>query len=854
LRGRIWRPASRLVEADLRQGGRPRSGGGSSRPLRTRWRALLAVAVLLTASPQVSAQDPTATLPAPSPALTRATVPITAIPARLEETAVRLHEIEADLVPDPAIDVIASDLPQRNRAIQEVLQRTRESFAAGPDVLQLRFLAARLRSAGQRLTPWQGLLAARLKQVEGLLEELGRERSLWRATEGSLAPADLPAALRQRLAETIAAVEQAEARAQIDRERVLVLSDEVGRRDAELQEQIADIERGYTGARRRMFALDAPPLWRVLPGSGDSLGSEGAAVWAEVKARISTYVQDEGEAPFRQLVLFFVLLAITVTVARRWRARAPTELGPNARELLDRPVSVALLLAVLVTPWMQANAPPLVRELIGLVAILALGQVLSSDRDADVRRAVFAAVPIWFPERIAVFLPVDSPLSRLLLLVSSALGCGILLWLTSEPVVARLELTSRWRRLFLTVGRIGAFGFGLAVVANVVGAVSLARGVTSWVLSNAVIAVILYVAARLLRVVVETVLALPPLGRLTLVQRRRIWLGDRIGKLIAALFGLFWGWEALARAGADVAIRDWVRDVLTYPLEVGSLAITPGNVLAFALVLWAASLLSRFLSAALEEEVLPRMALPRGVPQAVSAGSRYVFLTLGVLLAISAAGVELGHLGLIVGALGVGVGFGLQNVVNNFVSGVILLFERPIQIGDTIEVGSLIGEVRRIGIRSSTVRTWEGAEVIVPNEKLVSAELVNWTLSDRHRRIEIEVGVSYGSDPARVVALLESAALASPATLREPRPLATLVNFGDSALVFRLRFWTSDLAEQFRSRGEVTLEVHRIFAESGIEIPFPQRVFHITADSPPGPDAPGPSTPKPPQPPGSRQS
>jgi small-conductance mechanosensitive channel len=168
----------------------------------------------------------------------------------------------------------------------------------------------------------------------------------------------------------------------------------------------------------------------------------------------------------------------------------------------------------------------------------------------------------------------------------------------------------------------------------------------------------------------------------------------------------------------------------------------------------------------------------------------------------------------------------LQNVVNNFVSGVILLFERPVQTGDTIEVGAVIGEVRRIGIRSSTIRTWEGAEVIVPNEKLVSAELVNWTLSDRHRRIELEVGVAYGTDPSRVVALLEGAALASAATLPEPPPHATLVAFGDSALQFRLRFWTSDLAEQFRARGEVAMGVHRALAEAGIEIPFPQRVVH----------------------------
>jgi small-conductance mechanosensitive channel len=170
----------------------------------------------------------------------------------------------------------------------------------------------------------------------------------------------------------------------------------------------------------------------------------------------------------------------------------------------------------------------------------------------------------------------------------------------------------------------------------------------------------------------------------------------------------FWFWQGLVRAGADAAVGGWIGESLAYPLTIGTLSIAPGNVVAFVVVLWVAIALSRLLGAILEEEVLPRMDLPRGVPRAISSGLRYVFLAVGALVAISAAGIDLGHLGLVIGALGVGIGFGFQNVVNNFVSGVILLFERHGQIGDTIEVGSLIGEVRRIGIRSSTVRRGKG--------------------------------------------------------------------------------------------------------------------------------------------------
>jgi small-conductance mechanosensitive channel len=485
-----------------------------------------------------------------------------------------------------------------------------------------------------------------------------------------------------------------------------------------------------------------------------------------------------------------------------------------------------LLLAVLATPWLQPNAPPLVRELVGLLAVLTIMRVLSREHDADLRRVIAVAIPVWLLERTAIFLPTDSALGRVMLLVSSGLGFVILLSMSRRESVARLAIGRGWRALFTVLSLIGALGFGVAVCANLVGAVSLARGMTSWLLTSSVIALILYVGLRLLRGLLEALLALPPLGDLAIVRRRPAWIEGRLAAFFAVAFFVFWVWQGLVRAGADAAVIGWLRGVLAYPLSIGTLSITPGDVVAFILVLWLTIVLSRVLGATLEEEVLPRMALPRGVPSAISSGSRYVFLGIGTLLAISAAGIELGRLGLVIGALGVGIGFGLQNVVNNFVSGVILLFERPVQTGDTIEVGAVIGEVRRIGIRSSTIRTWEGAEVIVPNEKLVSAELVNWTLSDRHRRIELEVGVAYGTDPSRVVALLEGAALASAATLPEPPPHATLVAFGDSALQFRLRFWTSDLAEQFRARGEVAMGVHRALAEAGIEIPFPQRVVH----------------------------
>jgi small-conductance mechanosensitive channel len=256
-------------------------------------------------------------------------------------------------------------------------------------------------------------------------------------------------------------------------------------------------------------------------------------------------------------------------------------------------------------------------------------------------------------------------------------------------------------------------------------------------------------------------------------------------------------------------------------------SLSLGEVLGFAGTLLAAALLSTALRALLERGVFPRLQLRRGIAQAISTTLHYAALLLGFILALGAAGVDLSRFTLLAGAFGVGLGFGLQNVVSNFVSGLILLYERPIQVGDSVEVAGVQGEVRRIGIRSSTLRTGEGAEVIVPNARLIENQVINWTLSDQERRIELRVGVAYGSEPRRVLEILLDVARAHPEVMVEPPPQALFLGFGESSLDFQLLAWTSNFAGSARIKSELGLGMHDALGSSGIEIPFPQRDLHL---------------------------
>ena len=268
-------------------------------------------------------------------------------------------------------------------------------------------------------------------------------------------------------------------------------------------------------------------------------------------------------------------------------------------------------------------------------------------------------------------------------------------------------------------------------------------------------------------------------------------------------------------------------DLLQYPIGFDRLHFTLGGALSVALILLVGYTLANAFTFLLNNVVLPKLSLERGVPYAISTIAYYIFILLVAGAALSATGVELNKFTVLTGALGVGLGFGLQNIVNNFVSGLILLFERPIHVGDTVEVGGLVGMVRRIGARSSTILTTQGAEVIMPNSNLISNLVINWTLSSQWRRVDVPVGIAYGTDPTRVIKLLVGVAESHPGVLLARPPMAFFLGFGESAMKFELRFWCGEQDAWFQLQSDVTVAVATALREAGIEIPFPQRDIRV---------------------------
>jgi small-conductance mechanosensitive channel len=220
----------------------------------------------------------------------------------------------------------------------------------------------------------------------------------------------------------------------------------------------------------------------------------------------------------------------------------------------------------------------------------------------------------------------------------------------------------------------------------------------------------------------------------------------------------------------------------------------------------------------LNEDIYPRAHLRRGLPYAISRTFHYAILVGGFLMAVAALGFDMTKFTILAGAFTVGVGFGLQNIFNNFVSGLILLFERPVQVGDIIQMDDATGVVDRIGIRASIVRTGSGSEIIVPNGKLISERVINWTLSNHRRSIEIPVAVSHGASPKLVIEVMNAAASAHPKVSRSPPPQTLLTRMGPEWLGFELRAWIEDIEDWIEVRSDISITVSEALANANIAL------------------------------------
>jgi small-conductance mechanosensitive channel len=280
-------------------------------------------------------------------------------------------------------------------------------------------------------------------------------------------------------------------------------------------------------------------------------------------------------------------------------------------------------------------------------------------------------------------------------------------------------------------------------------------------------------------------------------------------------------------------IFDNISTVLYYKLfEINQTPITIMSLVMFVIVVAVFYVFSRLLNRVILRRILKRFEIEKGTSYRMRRISHYLIMVTGIVVAFQFVGIDLGGLAVIFGLLSVGIGFGLQNITSNFISGIILLFEQPIKVGDRVTVGETEGNVTAINMRSTTIRTLNNISIIVPNSEFISSRVTNWSHGDPKIRLVVEVGVSYGSDLDIVIKALKEVADEHPEVLRTPPPDVLLSGFGDSSWNMLLRVWLGSPQRYYLIRSEINTAIVHKFRQYGIEIPFPQHDLHVRSPLP----------------------
>lgn len=791
----------------------------------------LVLATLLSLSSAAEAQPDTAAdgeRAASEEAVAPVAIPVSSVAVQASNLQALLRSVEAGLAVPEAQQRIAERLPMMEEEVQHRARRLEEDLAKGHQRGDLAASRASWLSILADLSRWESELEARLAALDRNRRELERRAAIWQETARVAEEERAPATIRDEIARAQRSLRALQQKLRRSRDAALGLQRGVVGLRTDAIAQLDAIERAREQALRQVFRRSQEPIWVLGRGDVEANRESFQRALGESRSALAAYASKK--AP---LLLFHALLTLGLVVGST-RARRGVELraGGSGAELppaLRHPVAAGLLLGLTATLWLHPDAPPQLGRISVLLGLpfwfIVLRQLLPGALRAPLI-GLLVLTPIDLARQLAFDFDV---VARLLLLLESLILFVGILWLRRPTRLGAVPRTATrfWMRVLSGWLHLSLFASGIALLAAVTGWTTLAELLTATVGQGSFTGSVLFAAVGVLEGVTETAVNAGQLRGIRVIDRNRVDFLRILRRGVRAFATFTW----LSLVLDDLGLRQPVLDSLSWlmatPMGYGNVQITLGGLVAFGVTLWLTWLLSRFLAVVLDREVFSRVALPRGVPFALSTVGRYVVLVLGFLAAVAALGVEVGNLTLLVSALGVGIGFGMQNIVNNFISGLILLFERPIKVGDTVTLPGLFGEVRRIGIRASVIRTFEGAEVIVPNGDLISNQVTNWTLSDTRRRVALPVGVVYGTPAERVIELLTEVAKADPEVLQDPAPYALFTGFGDSSLDFELRYWSDSPDALTLVRSGLAVTIQRALAEAGIEVPFPQRDLHL---------------------------
>jgi small-conductance mechanosensitive channel len=741
---------------------------------------------------------------------TPAAVPVPELSAQAEAASINLREIAGRAAPDAPLAEIEKGLPALSALIEARARENTRIVSQRPSLELLRTVERAWQRQRDTLGAWTTRLEQRIAALERDLVRLDELDKTWKETHAAALKEQAAPELLGRVEELLATIERTRREVESRRSQALRLQSRVAAQGFRITESLDAIRAARTVTLGRVMRADSAPLWDtdLLTGARTRIAEHSQESRATQAAALESYVA-YNEHRFALHAGIIALIAFVLYRMRRWIAEwSRTEAGlERAAAVFAMPFVTALVLSFLGARWIYPEAPRLLWAIVGAVALVPTVLVLRPIVPRYLLPFLYAILAFYLVDQIRAVTASVELVPRLVFFIEMIAGALFLAWFlrSVERNAPALAARPRLRAFILFGARVGCAFFAATALANAAGYVALANLLGGAALRSLYFGIVLYTLVQIVDALVLIALRVRPLTLLGMVRTHHELLRRRIRLALNAAALVLWILFALERLAVQELVLGTASRLLTADVHFGAISISAADVLAFLLAVWASFLVSRFIRFVLDEEVFPHAPLQRGIPYAISRTVHYLVLVAGFFVAMAALGLDMTKFTILAGAFTVGVGFGLQNIFNNFVSGLILLFERPVQVGDLVQMDDATGIVQRIGIRASIVRASNGSEIIVPNGKLISERLVNWTFSERQRGVEVALSVALDSDPARVIAILERVAAGHPGVLKTPPPQALLTRIGPDWMGFELRAATDRVEAWMEVRSELAV-------------------------------------------------
>lgn len=759
-------------------------------------------------------------------------LPITSISNAVEETNQMIRKINQSLVPSEDIqgmDSVLSVYKVRIDSINNLMEEDSIRSSVFPDVERKN---VNLNQYKIILTEYNQQLQTEIDKLNNEIENIQQLDQIWENTRSVKEYQQVSQTIRTEINSLVNRIKDVQEELQNRINSYLEIQIEINRQISQIQEMLDKINILQQEVDRNLFARTAPPLWYFIKSKkSEDVSKMDLAYLFELRKRDILSYFDSNKPKVYLALLYLILFQIFFFYVKSQikKTEFEKELDVNqntALKLLGNNWATAMVFGLFIIHISLPNKPPIIITVFFFISLFPLYYLFIK----EIEKKYYILISMVF----LIFL--------LTLFVEPIREVAIfrrffLFGLNLMTLILIISLLRRtWYRIFQSkfvasgsklIFEIFVLFLILSLITNVWGNYRFSVYLTFAISKSLFFGLLIYLLYLVLLGVTTAFLYSRSASQLHMVKNFRyeiehkISTGARLIMILIYLMLLLNSFEVLN----DVI--QFLRGIFEYPFNIGNFNFTIGDIFLFIIIVMISQWISNFIVFILDEQIYYKTRKKKDVAASISALVKFSIITLGFLIGVVAIGFELDKLTLLLSAFGVGIGFGLQNIFNNLVSGIIMVFERPLQVGDVIEVGQLIGEVRKIGIRSSIVRTYDGSEVIVPNGNLISNELINWTHSDMQRRLIIKIGVAYGTDPAQVIDILVKVAESSQNIMENPKPYALFTEFADSSLNFELRCWTDNFDNWIFTLSDLRVRVNQALKEVGITIPFPQRDVHL---------------------------